>query len=102
MCCRGEMVFQLLLVISYSTFLHISPLSSPSPLLSLPPPQADQDQLSVEDDSVNRVASMITTLLHVACVSPVSERNVAALLINAVGQIDHDLVAKVTVNREFP
>lgn len=77
------------------------PLSS-LPLLSLPSyPQASQDQLSVEDDSVNRVASMIATLLHEACVSPVCEMNVASLLINAVGQIDHDLVAKVTNRHLF-
>ena len=57
--------------------------------------QASQDQLSAEDDSVNRVASMMATLLYEASVSPVCERNVASLLISAVGQIDHDLVAKV-------
>ena len=39
---------------------------------------------------------MITTLLYEASVSPVCERNVASLLISAVGQIDHALVAKVT------
>ena len=57
--------------------------------------QASQDQLSAEDDSVNRVASMMATLLYEVSVSPVCERNVASLLISAVGQIDHDLVAKV-------
>ena len=45
---------------------------------------------------MNRVASMISTLLYEASVSPVCERNVASLLISAVGQIDHALVAKVT------
>ena len=44
---------------------------------------------------MNRVASMMATLLHEASVSPVCERNVASLLVSAVGQIDHDLVAKV-------
>lgn len=44
---------------------------------------------------MNRVASMMATLLYEASVSPVCERNVASLLISAVGQIDHDLVAKV-------
>ena len=38
---------------------------------------------------------MMTTLLHEASVSPVCEKNVAMLLVDAVGQIDHDLVAKV-------
>ena len=38
----------------------------------------------------------MATLLYEASVSPVCERNVASLLISAVGQIDHDLVAKVT------
>ena len=45
---------------------------------------------------MNRVASLMATLLYEASVSPVCERNVASLLISAVGQIDHDLVAKVT------
>ena len=47
---------------------------------------------------MNRVASMMATLLHEGSVSPVCERNVASLLVNAVGQIDHDLVAKVKLS----
>lgn len=43
---------------------------------------------------------MMSTLLHEAAVSPVSERKVASLLISAVGQIDHDLVAKVTLSQD--
>ena len=71
----------------------LPPSLPPSP--PPPPPQTAQDQLSIEDDSVNRVASMITTLLYMACVSPVCEMKVASLLTNAVGQIDLALVAKV-------
>ena len=73
--------------------LPLPPLPLLHPSIS---PQASQDQLSVEDDSVNRVASLIITLLREACVSPVCEVNVPSLLVSAVGQIDHDLVAKVS------
>ena len=42
--------------------------------------QTDQDELSVEDESVNCVSSMITTLQYQACVSPVCEAAVLAEL----------------------
>ena len=46
---------------------------------------------------MNRVSTMITTLLYEACVSPVCEKKVVSLLITAVGQgqIDIELVRKV-------
>lgn len=55
------------------------------------------DELSAEDESVNRVASKIYTLLLMACVSPVCERKVVQELVMAMGhgQIDADLVIKV-------
>lgn len=55
------------------------------------------DELSSEDESVNRVASKIYTLLLEGCVSPVCERKVVGELVMAVGHghIDADLVAKV-------
>ena len=61
--------------------------------------QTSQDELSAEDDSVNRVASMITTLQYEACTSPVCERGVVSVLMTAVGKrhIDEDLVSKVIV-----
>ena len=95
-----EQVYQQVLVMLQNAYLvQVSGRSvSVQVCYSISLPQASQDQLSTEDDSVNRVGSMITTLLHEACVSPVCERNVASLLVNAVGQIDHDLVAKVTHN----
>ena len=48
---------------------------------------------------MNRVSSMISTLQHEACVSPVCERKVVSLLMNSVGmgQIDIDLAKKVEV-----
>ena len=62
------------------------------------PPQTDQDYLSQEDDSVNRVASMIATLQYQACTSPVCEPAVLAELATGVGQnrIDDELVIKVS------
>ena len=59
--------------------------------------QTDQDDLSQEDDSVNRVASMITTLQYQACTSPVCEVAVLNELATAVGHgfIDDELVSKV-------
>lgn len=56
------------------------------------------DELSTEDESVNRVASRIYTLQMEGCVSPVCERKVVSELILAMGHghIDPDLVAKVT------
>ena len=55
------------------------------------------DELSFEDESVNRVASMIYSLLLQGCVSPTCERMVVKELLISVGQghIDTDLVAKV-------
>ena len=53
------------------------------------------DELSAEDESVNRVASRIHTLLLSACVSPVCQRKVVGELVMAVDHIDTDLVAKV-------
>lgn len=57
----------------------------------------DQDDLSREDDSVNRVASLITTLQYQACVSPVCESAVLSELIVDVGRdfMDEELVSKV-------
>eukprot|EP00731_Ephydatia_muelleri_P031937 Em0023g444a len=56
----------------------------------------DQDDLSREDDSVNRIASLMATLQHEACVSPVCEQKVVSLLAVAVGneQIEPDLCTK--------
>ena len=56
------------------------------------------DELSTEDESVNRVASRIYTLLICGCVSPVCERKIVGELVMAAGcgHIDRDLVAKVT------
>ena len=55
------------------------------------------DELSAEDESVNRIASRVYTLLLMGCVSPVCERKVVKELILAVGNgsIDAELVAKV-------
>lgn len=55
------------------------------------------DELSAEDESVNRVASRLYTLLLMGCVSPVCERQVVRELVVAIGQgdIDEDLVLKV-------
>ena len=55
------------------------------------------DELSNEDESVNRMASRIYSLLLEGCVSPVCERKVISELILAVGcgHIDSDLVRKV-------
>ena len=56
----------------------------------------DLDELSSEDESVNRFASRIYTLLMCGCVSPVCERKVIGELVMAVGRgVDTDLVAKV-------
>ena len=46
---------------------------------------------------MNRVSTMIATVLYEACVSPVCEKKVVSLLITAVGQgqIDVELVRKV-------
>jgi hypothetical protein len=55
------------------------------------------DDLSGEDESVNRFASRIYTLLMCGCVSPVCERKVMGELVMAVGRgIDPDLVTKVS------
>lgn len=56
------------------------------------------DELSSEDQSVNRVASRIYTLLMEGCVSPVCERKVVSELVMSVGraQIDSDIVTKVS------
>ena len=61
--------------------------------------QTDQDDLSQEDDSVNRVASMITTLQYQASSSPVCEVAVLNELATAVGHgfIDDELVSKVCI-----
>ena len=58
------------------------------------------DELSSEDDSVNRVASRIYSLLMQGCVSPTCERMVVKELLQAVGEgcIDTDLVAKVSLS----
>ena len=54
------------------------------------------DELSMEDESVNRVASRIYTLLLVGGVSPVCEGKVIEKLVMAVGDsIEADLVTKV-------
>lgn len=55
------------------------------------------DELSSEDESVNRVASRIYSLLLQGCVSPTCERMVVKELLIAVGEgsLDTDLVAKV-------
>ena len=60
-------------------------------------PQRNQDELSVEDESVNRVSSMIATIQCEGCVSPVCEKKVVSVLITAVGkeQIDFDVARKV-------
>lgn len=57
----------------------------------------DQDDLSKEDDSVNRIASLMATLQHEACISPVCEQKVVSLLAVAVGnkQIEPELCTKV-------
>ena len=56
----------------------------------------DQDGLSQEDESVNRVASMIATLQHQACVSLSCERAAVADLVLGVGDgIDEQLAAQV-------
>lgn len=59
----------------------------------------DLDDLSSEDESVNRVASRIYTLLLEACISPACEQKVVSELVVAVGhgQIDPDLVGKVRI-----
>ena len=59
----------------------------------------DLDELSTEDESVNRVASRIYTLLLEGCVSPVCEHKVVGELVKAVGHgyIDADLVTKVNM-----
>ena len=65
---------------------------------SLPPSlQTELDELSQEDDSVNRVASMIATLQHQACTFPACEPAVLNELLTAVGHgyIDTELVSKV-------
>ena len=56
----------------------------------------DQDDLSKEDDSVNRIASLMATLQHEACISPVCEQKVVSLLAVAVGnkQIEPELCTK--------
>lgn len=56
------------------------------------------EELSAEDESVNRVASHIYTLLLSGCVSPVCESKVVGELVMAVGRghTDADLVTKVT------
>ncbi len=61
--------------------------------------QPNEDELSVEDESVNRVASMIATIQCQGCVSLVSEKKVVSVLINAVGkeQIDFDVARKVSI-----
>ena len=53
---------------------------------------------------MNRVSSMITTMLYEACVSPVCEKKVVSVLATAVGHghIDTDLVFKVSVFMENP
>lgn len=59
-------------------------------------PNNGLDELSAEDESVNRVASRIYTLLLCGCISPVCERRVVGELIKAMGRgLDADLVAKV-------
>lgn len=61
-------------------------------------PSTDLDDLSAEDDSVNRVASHIYTLLMCGCVSPVCERKVVRELVMAVQvQIEADLLIKVSL-----
>ena len=59
--------------------------------------QTDQDELSQEDDSVNRVSSMIASLQHLMCVSPSCEPTGLSELASGVGQgfIDTELVGKV-------
>ena len=58
--------------------------------------QMDQDGLSQEDESVNRVASMIATLQYQACVSLSCERAAVADLVLGVGDgIDEQLAAQV-------
>ena len=77
----------------------LSPSPPPLPLPSSSPPslQTSQDDISAEDESVNRVSSMISTLLCEAGTSPACERKVVSILATAVGQghIDLDLVCKV-------
>ena len=53
--------------------------------------------MSVEDESVNRLASMMATLQSMACVSPVCERRVMSVFVSAVGQghIEACMVSKV-------
>ena len=54
------------------------------------------DHLSQEDESVNRVASMIATLQYQACSSPSCERSAVADLVQGVGDgIDDQLVSQV-------
>ncbi len=61
------------------------------------------DDLSSEDESVNRVASLIYSLLLQGCVSPTCERLVVKELLVSVGQglVDIDLVAKVRLYRVY-
>ena len=56
----------------------------------------DLDDLSAEDESVNRFASRIYTLMMCGCVSPVCERKVVRELVMAVHNIENDLVTKVS------
>ena len=60
------------------------------------------DELSSEDESVNRVASLIYSLLLQGCVSPTCERMVVKELLISVGEghTDADLVAKVSEGKK--
>ena len=53
--------------------------------------------LSAEDESVNRIASMLCTLQCIGCMSTSCERHVISIMINAVGHgyVDAGLVTKV-------
>lgn len=61
--------------------------------------QSNLDQLSSEDESFNRVTSMLCTLQCIACVSESCEHEVISVLVTATaqGNIDSTLVIKVNI-----